>query len=270
MTIAAPNFFDLMRGRVTPGEWVGDFFRNLENPADEIAHHRSRENLDEGDAWNEMAADLHEIHMELVDFQKADKSKRGSRKGSRRWSQIDGDIHHQTASFVDDVERCVNIPADVLITPTAVGIAHPPTAYLYAQHSGNRRFNSVETACRAAGIEGDARTFWRNGKERRANRDPKDLWREPTDKQLQAGFIVTRYHGRLNALHGHPHTLYGFHRNTHRSRVSDMGSKGALYLGPRFRNELGLAPIAKLGSGKRTPEAWGGQAGVAYSWKVKR
>ena len=271
MISAPPNFYDLLRGRVSPLEWTSDLFRSfqsLDEPV-ELAHQQSRLNLDEDDAWTDLEIGLDELGMNLVDFRQADKSKRGSRKGSRSWEQIDGDLFHQTASFVDDVERCVNIPAHVLITPTAVGIAHPPTAYLYGGHAGNRNFNHVEVACRACGVEGNPKTFWRTKKERKAKTPPEDLWREASDNQLAAAFLVAEYHARLNSLHGHDHHSYAYHRNTHRSRVSDPGSRIALNLGPRLRDELDQTPITKLGSGKLTPRAWGNPDGGDYSWRVK-
>jgi hypothetical protein len=268
MTVRSPDLHDLLFGRVTPAAWTADLFRFLRHPSDEADHEYSREGGGEDDIWWEMGASLTAIGMELVDFRQADKSKRGARKGSRSWDQVDGDCFHQTASFVDDVELCVKIPAHALITPTAVGIAHPPTAYLYCQHAGNRRFNGVEIACRAAGIEGDPRTLWRNKKERKADKPARDIWREPTVKQLEATFIVARYHARLNALRGHPHTAYCFHRNTHRSRVGDTGSRAALYLGRRLQAQLGLVPLVKLGSGTITPRRWGNPDGGRYSRRV--
>lgn len=268
MTVRAPDLHDLLLGRVTAGQWVADQLRFLRHPSDEADHDFAREGGGEADIWREMEVSLAEIGMELADFRTAEKTKRGARKGSRSWEQIDGDCFHQTASFVDDVEQCVKIPAHVLITPTAVGIGHPPTAYLYAQHAGNRRYNGVEVACRAAGIEGDPRTLWRNKKERRANKKAHDIWREPTDKQLQAAFIVARYHARLNALHGHPHERYCFHRNTHRSRVSDPGQKAALYLVDRLGPELDQKQGRILGSGTETPRRWGNQHGGRYSRRV--
>ncbi len=266
MSILGPSLFDLFLGRVGPLEWTQDRVRSLTVWGDETAHSVEREEV--GDPWDDMEASLSALGFELVDFRTSEKSKRGSRKGSRPFSQIRGPCFHQTGGPVDDVERCVNIPADVLITPSAVGIAHPPTAYLYAQHAGNRNYNSIEVSCRAAGIEGNEKTFWRRRAEKRKGQTHDELVREPTNAQLDAAMVVATYQARLNALAGHPHTHYVFHRNTHKSRVSDIGSRGALFLGRACREQLGLNQGAVLGSGKETPGAWGGREGVRYSWRV--
>jgi hypothetical protein len=256
-------------------EWALDVVRALTPAAAEETHDEAREPA--GDPWSELSTSLSGIGMGLRDFRLAVKTPRGSHRGSRPWSQIDGILYHQTAAPIDDAARCVGIPAHALVTPMAVGIAHPPTAYLYHAHAGNRRFIGLEIACRAAGIEGDARTFWRSPREMQGFTDSRgkqhpprtydELVSEPTDRQLAAAMIVTRYWMRIATLEGHPLTSYAFHRNTHSSRVSDPGSRIARHVSAQC-SELGLAPITKLGSGTLTPEAWGGQPGVPYSRKV--
>lgn len=259
---------ELLIGRITLGEYAQDLVRSLH--VAEVEHAEARADVLQlpGELYEELGLDLDRLGLELVDFRQAEKNKRGSRKGSRPWSQIDGEYFHQTAALIDDVERCVKIPAHVLITLTAVGLAHPPTAYLWHGHKGNRRFNGLEIACRAAGLEGDPRTFWRTKKERKADRTYVQVGREPTDEQLAAAFLVTRYHGRLNAINGHPHTLYGYHRGGHWSRRGDPGSRAALYLGRRCESDLGLSDVGPMGSGTATPSRWGGLAGIPYSKRI--
>ena len=257
-------FIDALLGRVTLLEWVEDRFQKLK--VAESEHSDAR--LDAGDLYEDLRVDLSKIDFELVDFRQAKKSKRGARRGSRPWKQIVGTCGHQTAAKIDDVERCVKIPAHALVTPTAVGLAHPPTAYLYCQHAGNRGYNGLEISCRAAGIEGNSKAFWRSRKEKKAGKVYDELVREVSDVQILAGFLVWRYWHRLNALNGYPHINYIWHRNTHKSRVSDPGSRIAAKLTTRLEVELSLQPASPLGSGTVTPWQWGGAKGVPYNRRI--
>lgn len=268
-SIAAPSLIDLMRGRVTPGEWAQDLTRSL--LVAEYDHEDAREDRTDtaAEAYADLERGLAAIGFELADFRTAEKSKRGARKGSRPWSQIRGPCGHQAAALIDDVERCTRIPAHALVTPSAVGLAHPPTAYLYHGHRANRAFCGLEISCRAAGIEGDPRTFWRRRSEKREGLTYAQLGREATDNQIRAGFLVCTYWSRLGEHHGRRPDLYCWHRNAHRSRVSDPGSRIARRLGVRLEGALELRPAGILGTGHPTPERWGGAEGVPYSWRVR-
>ena len=235
---------------------------------DKECHAKAREEL--GTPWEQLNSEAEAIGAEVIDLRTKKKRTRGRRRGTRSWEVIRGVCVHQMAARIADPYRMDGIPAHGGIFDDAIVVAHPPTAYLWHGHAANRNYIGLEISCRAAGIEGNPKTFWLSKKNKRQGKTAEELWTEATDKQLKMAFILCQYWCRISiANDGGMLSEYVYHRNTHYSRVSDPGSRIAQILGGRMNNELTLGQGLVLGSGKVTPTIWHGEPEVPYSYRVK-
>ncbi len=226
------------------------------------------------------------------------KGSRGTAKGTRQIWNITALCWHQMAAFITSVNTALGIPAHGGVLgekssngrPTVV-LLHPILAYLYTSHKANSFSIGIEVAARAAGIDGDGRTFWRRKSEKAGGKTYDDLGVEVSDKMVVACRLLGEYYIREVARQGkifeaeqrmrEPEKFWKkvkgivaqmFHRNSHKSRVSDPGSRIALmvvlWLAEKFGHDFGV-PV--VGSGKATPNAWGAETDPPepYNWQVK-
>jgi hypothetical protein len=120
----------------------------------------------------------------------------------------------------------------------------------------------IEVECRADGIEGDARTFWRSKKEKQHKVPRERLRREVTDPQLYCLNMALWY---CDQVVERDLPVY-FHRQGHRSRVADPGSRIALGISDRET----IAHDEKFGTGNPSPRFWRKDAsGGAYNWRIR-
>lgn len=184
---------------------------------------------------------------------------RGRTIAVRPWDHLVGLCDHQTACMLDeDHPGLVHLPAHVIIFRSGrIGLLHWLTDYVYAAHALNGGCISNEVVARAAGLEGRADTFWRSGEEVRTHESYDDLVAEATDEQLTALARVHRYECAVVDHFGGRIRGIWAHRQGHRSRTSDPGSR--IYaVAEDSRIELGLADVRELhfGTGTEIPAAW--------------
>lgn len=232
--------------------------------------------------FTDMKQATRDLRIEVHDFRQVPRPRgsRGRSHGTRRLKNVTAICWHQMAATIDEPERCLSIPVHGAVTRSgAIVLLHPMLAYMWHANAANRFTIGIEMAVRAAGIEGNPKTFWRSRREKRAGREPESLFAELTDKQRQAGLILGEYyvqeHKRQCALRDNAAlnppgiVAMGFHRNSHRSRTSDPGSAIALKI---VRSLCALHRIQYGGpvvsSGAPTPAAWGGLSRVRYSARV--
>lgn len=200
------------------------------------------------------------------DYRQIPRTGRGRAHGTRRIEQVTAILDHQTACELDRPERFLGVPAHAGITGRGdIVLLHPVRAYMYHAHSANRFSYGIEHSARAAGIEGDARTFWRSRRERAAGKTYADLVHEIDDRQAIASLLLRAYVVDEVARQGGKIVASMFHRNSHSSRTSDPGSRIAMLVSRPFALERGLEyGVPVVGSGHATPYAWGGEAGARY------
>lgn len=195
---------------------------------------------------------------------------RGEAQGKRSWKDAKGICLHQTAVVFSRAERMLNVPAHAgTMQDGQVVLLHDPTAYLFHAHRLNRYDIGIEVSCRAAGIEGDASSFWRSSDEIKNKKQYKDLVSESTDIQLEATRNLCRYYIELVSLHGGKIEFMHAHRQGHSSRRSDPGSRIWQEVTIPIMKEFNLScgPVGwKAGSGKPIPEIWDSTngKGIAY------
>lgn len=204
---------------------------------------------------------------------------RGRAVGVRPWDQIVGQTWHQTATAALDEDHpgLLLIPAHCLLHRSgAITLLHHPTAYVQHGHVLNPGTIGIEVVCRAAGTEGDERTFWRSTEEKTGWRTLKDgsrkwvgkksyaqLVHEATPAQLEAIPRIMAYYCKLVARERKlapdaqgARGQWG-HCQGHESRTSDPGSR--IYQAvDRARVELDMPPVHQLwlGSGRPVKVAW--------------
>ncbi len=207
------------------------------------------------------------------------KDKRGRSKGTRAYSRVTGIALHQPAVNIREPERTLSWPVHgaVLAGPhensARVVLLHDPTAYLYHGHGFNRRDIGIEVGARACGIEGDPRTLWLPKKHSHLEGEARLAKAvEATGGQLEGCRRLMRYYAQQVEANGGRLEYIHAHRQSHKSRVSDPGSRIWQYCGEWAKAELGLSSGPggwSLGSGHALPDAWTGEAnGVRYNWRV--
>lgn len=159
---------------------------------------------------------------------------------------------------------------------------------VWAAHALNGGTVSIEIDCRAAGTEGDERTFWRSGEEihgyhsaakvagkkykRTTGRTlghpgkwnpPRaypELVHEATPAQLAAIPVIMRYVCERVAQYGGRVRANWTHKQGHKSRTSDPGSRiwAAVEAAEAAMPELSLVDVRDrvLGSGTPVPPKW--------------
>lgn len=202
--------------------------------------------------------------------------KRGKARGQRPWSNITGITLHQTAvDFGPNPMRLLNVPAHgATLKDGKIVLIHDPTDYMWHGHKFNKHDIGIEISCRAAGILGNGRTFWRSKKEREAGKKYTNLVSESSDVQLEATKELCRYYIELVKENGGEIKFIHAHRQAHKSRVSDPGSRIWKAIAIPLMTEFGLScgPIGwAAGSGHPIPEAWDLENGngVRYSGSVR-
>lgn len=201
--------------------------------------------------------------------------KRGRSKGKRKWKDVKGITLHQTAvDFGTNPRRLINVPAHGgTLRDGKIVLLHTPTDYMWHAHSLNKHDIGIEVSCRAAGIEGDARTFWRSSKDIEKKKQYKDLVKEANDIQIQATLELCLYYIELVKKNGGKIEFIHAHRQGHSSRISDPGSKIWKEVAKILIEKHGLTsgPVGwKSGSGNPIPEVWDDESGkgIAYNWEV--
>lgn len=249
--------------------------RGVLAPQDDLAGPHTRTPFDN------LVRDAKANNLKLHDFRQVPRPRgsRGRAHGTRKLKNVTAIWWHQMAAAINDPERCLTIPVHgAVIRSGDIVLLHPILAYMWHGNAANKFTIGIEMAVRAAGIEGNAKTFWRSRREKRGGRIPQGLYAELTEVQRKAGLILGEYyvmeHKRqceLNSSRPPGIVAMGFHRNSHRSRTSDPGSKVAREvvrsLCAIHRIEYG-GPV--VGSGAATPGAWGGLEHVPYSARVRR
>jgi len=202
--------------------------------------------------------------------------KRGRAKGKRRWRDVKGITLHQTAvDFGTNPRRMINVPAHgATLRDGKIVLLHTPTDYMWHAHSLNKHDIGIEVSCRAAGIEGDGRTFWRSEKDIEEGRKYDQLVKEANSIQLSATRELCRYYIDLVKKNGGEIKFIHAHRQGHKSRVSDPGSKIWNEVAIPIMEEFGLecGPIGwKAGSGNPIPQIWDEENGhgIPYNWEVR-
>lgn len=208
------------------------------------------------------------------DVPNASRPARGRAVGVRRVEKVDGICWHQTAHFgvSPDHPKLLALPAHAHIGETRSGLVvvtllHRVTDYVYHGHGWNASTVGVEVQANAAGIEGDARTFWRSKSQIADGLTYAELGREVSDGVLRACTATMRYYAALMADRGA--TLKCLNR-THRQsarKPSDPGSRIARHVAEESRRMGWTADGSQqvLGKGKPQPDEWTGlQNGTRY------
>lgn len=200
------------------------------------------------------------------DFRQIPRTGRGRAHGTRPIENVTAILDHQTACELDRPERFLGVPSHAGITGRGdIVLLHPVRAYMYHANSANKFTYGIEHSARAAGVEGDARSFWRSRREKAAGKTYADLVHEIDDRQAIASLLLRAYVVDEVARQGGKIVASMFHRNSHSSRTSDPGSRIAMLVSRPFAQDRGLeygAPV--VGSGSRTPYVWGGSIDVRY------
>lgn len=211
--------------------------------------------------------------VDLRETVRGESVKRGRAKGTRAIADVDALCLHQTAAPIAAASRFLGVPTHGAVLPDGtIVLLHPPTAYLWACHAGNKRAISIEVSCRADGICGDPHTFWRSKRERKQGKTRDALRAEATQDQIDATRHLCKYYiDEVRRLGGCVIEVLA-HRQTHKSRVSDPGSliwENVALPVAKF-NGLGCGVKGfTMGSGKPIPRVWDPRCRARYSWRVK-
>lgn len=211
------------------------------------------------------------------DLRKEPRTKdRGKSKGRRTWKNCKGITLHQTAvDFGTNPKRLLNVPVHgATLRDGKIVLLHDPIDYMWHAHALNKYDIGIEVSCRAAGILGDGRTFWRSKTDKQKGRQYASLVKEATDIQLEATKELCRYYINQVKENGGEILYIHAHRQGHKSRVGDPGSRIWQEVAIPIMEEFGLTcgPVGwKTGSGHPIPEAWDpvNGKGVPYSGRVK-
>lgn len=201
--------------------------------------------------------------------------KRGKSHGRRKWKNVTGITLHQTAvDFGTNPKRLLNVPVHGgTLRDGQIVLIHDATDYLWHAHALNKKDIGIEVSCRAAGIEGLAASFWRSKKEKEKGKLYGSLVKEATDIQIEATKELCRYYIKLVKEHGGEIKYIHAHRQGHKSRVSDPGSRIWEKVAVEIQKEFGLTshPVGwKIGSGNPIPQIWdAAQMKIKYSGRIR-
>lgn len=192
-----------------------------------------------------------------------EKHPRGKAKGRRAWTKIVGLTWHQTASgqLHATHPKLLGCPVHILVHRDGTWTwLHDFDDIVWHGHALNGGTIGIEIDCRGAGVEGDARTFWRSKADIKAGRTHPDLVREATDAQLAAIPQIMRFCCERVAAHGGKVRANWTHRQGHKSRTSDPGSRiwRAVKAAEAAAPELDLQDVSllALGSGRAVDPRW--------------
>lgn len=212
----------------------------------------AEDEIDPGDFDLEVVHDLRAVIRPAND--------RGRTIRIRPWTSVLGLCDHQTGCLIGpEHPGLAHIPAHVLIfRDGTIALLHWFTDYVQHGHRLNAGTVGNEVVCRASGIAGNPRSFWRSPKEKQRGQGYDELVHEATDAQLVALANVHRYECEVvSACGGRIRGIWA-HRQGHASRTTDPGSR-IWAVAQDSTIELGLADVQDyhLGSGKPIPGAWG-------------
>ena len=201
------------------------------------------------------------IHDRRADDRSAPKFERGRAVRERPWDKVTGICLHQTASGKLHPQHplLLAVPAHALVhRDGSISLLHEPTSVVYHGHGLNAQTIGIEIDVRAAGVDGDPSTFWRSKRERERGQTYAELVAEANaDQILAAQWLISQYAGAVEQSGGKLTTLWA-HRQSHRSRVSDPGSRIWQQVALPMIEALGLVDVSHLtvGFGKPIPESW--------------
>ncbi len=189
------------------------------------------------------------------------KGTRGAAHGIRPIKNIVGITLHQTATrdFPSTHPHLASVPAHAMVhRDGGVSYLHAAEELIWHGNALNGGTIGIEIACRAAGTEGDASTFWISKGERKKGASFATLVAEATDVQLAAAYELCRRYIENISIGGGAIRGMWAHRQGHWSRTSDPGSRIWKAVGETVRLDLGLADVRDmvLGTGKPIPESW--------------
>jgi hypothetical protein len=236
----------------------------LPEPSDDLE-------LDGAGPFDALVAALAEHGAGVYDFRQHARTGRGRARGTRKLANITAILDHQTAVVISNPHTAKGIPTHAVILDNAdVVLNHPIRAYLYGAHTANSFTVQIEHSARAAGIEGDRRTFWRSRDEKSRGATYSDLVHEVDDRQLASSWALHWYYYQEIVRQGGTVRRQMTHRESHSSRTSDPGSRIALGVCHPFALATGLEyGGTPVGSGTLVPTVWGGPPGVRYSGSVR-
>ncbi len=205
-----------------------------------------------------LAAELESRGCKLHDLRAEPRSGRGAAHGTRPIESVTATCWHQSAAVLGNFRRYLGVPCHAAVMRDGdVVLLHPLEAYVWHGHAANKFSVGVEIDCRAAGTEGNPRTFWRSLREKFLGKTYESLVREATDVQLESALSLGVYLTEELERWGGTMKAQMFHRNSHSSRTSDPGSRiaraVALPLAEKFSQEYG-GPV--VGSGRAIPDSW--------------
>lgn len=189
------------------------------------------------------------------------KGTRGAAHGSRPIKDVVGVTLHQMAvrDFSPRHPHILGVPAHAIVhRDGSVSLLHDFTSIVWHGNALNGGTIGIEIACRAAGTEGDASTFWISKGERKRGATFEQLVSEATDDQLQGAYDLCRWYIEgVSKMGGAIRGIWA-HRQGHWSRTSDPGSRIWKNVAERVRLDVGLADVRDkvLGSGKTIPASW--------------
>jgi N-acetyl-anhydromuramyl-L-alanine amidase AmpD len=175
--------------------------------------------------------------------------------GRRGWNQITGVTLHQTACVLGErPQRWATVVAHLGVTRAGQVIwMHDFEKVVWHGNGFNNRTIGIEMDGTYAGIEGDARTFWRPKDE--PDRQPQ----APTAELIEAAKATVRWICEEVARHGGRVEQLVAHRQASNSRQSDPGSALWQQVAMPLHAELGLSdggPGYCIDKGCPIPEAW--------------
>lgn len=218
----------------------------------------------------------------VLDFRDRKRTKsRGKSKGSRAWEDIVAITWHQSAVYFENPEVVLNWPVQSVVMPDGtIVLLHDPRSYLHHAHSLNRDSLGIEIVCMAAGIEGNDKT--RNVPNKKNPKTGKKWTREQwlkkkptvecTQAQIDSSLALARYYSDLVEENEGSIAYQHTHRQGHKSRIADPGS--------RIFQKIVEVSAAELhhtirygwsrGSGKAIPTFWSKKGKADYSWRFKQ
>lgn len=207
--------------------------------------------------------------------------RRGESKGYRRWEKVNAITWHQSAVWFENPEAALNWPVHGVVMPDGtVVLLHDPTAYLHQAHALNRDSIGIEIVCMAAGIEGNDGT---RNVPKKINPKTQKKWtredwlkkkptRECTEIQIQCGKALARYYDRLFTENEGSIAYQHTHRQGHKSRIADPGSRIFQMIVEPSAAELNhtIRYSWARGSGNKIPAFWSEKGKADYSWRFKQ
>lgn len=184
--------------------------------------------------------------------------------GRRPWTQITGVTLHQTACVLGEKpQRWATVVAHLGVTRAGQVIwMHDFEKIVWHGNGFNGHTIGIEMDGTYAGVEGDARTFWRPADE------PDRQAQTPTVELVEAAKATVRWIHEEVARHGGRIQQLVAHRQSSSQRQSDPGSALWQQVAMKLHAELGLndgGPGNTVGDGLPIPEKWDpARVGVKY------